>query len=303
MALRAPSQVLARRKAHDLKLYRRKNAEQTSNGRSRAIGVSKTHKGSRAKEKDKKSNTKEKLLNYDTADTPMVSIEGPPSPSSHPSQQDSSSNPADNASRTSRHSPTVSTADHLPEPGEDPNTIPASLNQQSPEDTVIGSISPANLATSIRTHFNAQQVNEAETIAKFTYVVRQQGSLMAPRIQPLCQRLGILPLPQTTAESIAIVASNASNTAATSSTAVSVAALGVAATSTAAEKAKANAHTAHGLSAPRLLGGNHIEFEGSYGDGEGWIMGTTSCGRQIRIQDGGGGGGDSGTFRMRFRPS
>ncbi|KAK5957233.1 hypothetical protein OHC33_001605 [Knufia fluminis] len=300
LALRAPSQVLARRKAHDLKVYRRKQADQISNGRSQANGVSKTQKTMRIKEKDKKNNGKDKDAKDDTTDTPMISIEGPPSPTSHPSQQDANSNTADNVSRTSRHSPTISTVDHQPQPEEDPDAVPLSLNQQAPEDTVVGSLSPGSLATSIRTHFNAQQVNEAETIAKFTYVVRQQGSSTAPRILPLSQRLGILPLPQTTAESIASVASNAGNTALNSLAAVSAAPPGAAASSTTADKGKANAHSAHSLSAPRVLGGNHIEVEGSYGDGTGWIMGTTSCGRQVRIQDGGGGG--AGAFRLRFRP-
>ena len=277
--------------------------QQTSNGRARANGVSKDTKSARTREKQiggKRANSKDKDADNDTADTPMVSIEGPLSPTSHPSQQDLSSNPADMASRTSRHTPTVSTADHQPRPEEDPDMIPLSLNQQAPEHTVVGSLSPNSLATSLRTHFNAQQVNEAETIAKFTYVVRQQGSTTAPRIQPLSQRLATLPLPQTTAESIAAVASNAGSTALNSLPAVSTVANGNAPLSTAADKGKANAHTAHSLSAPRLLGGNHIEVEGSYGDGHGWIMGTTSRGRQIRIEDGGGGG--SGTFRLRFRP-
>lgn len=286
-----------------MKVYRRKQTQQTSNSRTRANGVSKDTKSTRTRDNEtggKRGNGKDKNADHDTTDTPMVSIEEPPSPTSHPSQQDFSSNPADITSRTSRHSPTVSTAGHQPQPDEDLDTIPPSLNQEAPEHTVVGSLSPNSLATSIRTHFNAQQVNEAETIAKFVYVVRQQGSTTAPRIQPLSQRLATLPLPQTTAESIATVASNASGAVLNTLTAMSTAATGNAPPSTAADKSKANAHTAHSLSAPRLLGGNHIEVEGSYGDGHGWIMSTTSRGRQVRIEDGGGGG--LGTFRLRFRP-
>ena len=295
LALQAPSQVLARRKAHDLKLYRRKQAEQTSNSRTETNGISKAIKGTRAKEKDKRGNGKDKDAAAEPTDTPMTSIEEPPSPTSHPSQQDSSSNPADNTSRASRQSP-----DHQVAPGEGPGTIPLSLNQQAPEETVVGSLSPNSLSTSIRTHFNAQQVNEAETIARFAYVVRQQGSNIAPRIHPFSQRLGILPLQPTTAESIATVASNASHAALNNIPTASAAASGAATSSGVVEKGKANAHTAHSLSAPRSLGGNNIEVEGSYGDGHGWVMGTTNRGRQIRVHDGGGGG--SGTFRLRFRP-
>jgi hypothetical protein len=34
---------------------------------------------------------------------------------------------------------------------------------------------PSHLATSVRKHFNAQQLHEAETIARFIYVVQQGG--------------------------------------------------------------------------------------------------------------------------------
>ena len=256
-------------------------------------------KSARGKEKEPRNragNTKDKEMD-DATDGPMVSNEGLPSPTSHPSQQDTNSNPTDNASR---HSPTISTADHAPQPGDDPDIIPSSLNQYAPEDTVVGSLAPTSLATSIRTHFNAQQVNEAETIAKFTYVVRQQSSSTAPRIQSFAQRLATQLLPQTTAESIAATAMAAKPVSSGSALNSLVTVASTAPTASTGEKGKANAHTVYSLSAPRTLGGNHIEVEGSYGDGRGWIMGTTNCGRQVRVQDGGGGG--SGTFRLRFRP-
>lgn len=299
IALRSPSQCLARKKAHDLKLYRKKQLDHSS-GRVQTNGIAKSTKTSRTKDLIVKR--KEKDNDTDMSNLPSILIEEPPSPTSHPSQQDSSSIP-NTADNVSRKSPTISTgtAQLEEEPGEE--IVPPSLNQADPISTVIGSVSSTSLATSIRTHFNAQQVNEAETIARFTYVVRQQGSSTTPRTQPLSQRGGILPLPSTTAESIASVAANTraaalnaamnATSASTSGTATAVAGSG-----NAAEKGKANAHTAHSLSVQRVLGGNHIEVEGSYGDGQGWIMGTTSCGRQVRIVDGGG----TGTFRLRFRP-
>ena len=40
----------------------------------------------------------------------------------------------------------------------------------------IGLQSPASLATAVRKHFNAQQLNEAETVARFIYVAKQSRS-------------------------------------------------------------------------------------------------------------------------------
>ncbi|KAK5081645.1 hypothetical protein LTR05_007778 [Lithohypha guttulata] len=303
LALRAPSQVLARKKAHDLKVYKRRQAQQATQTRAHANGVSKISKSSRSK--DKRSTTKNKEA-IDT--TTQLSIEEPPSPNSnsHPSHSnvDSASNPPDTASRKS---PTIASEQQQQEEQEEDNSIPTSLNQTNPESTVLGHSQATALQTSIRKHFNAQHLNEAETIARFTYVVRQQGSSTTSRIAPLAQRLGVLPLPNTIAENIAAVAkaADANPVAAAAITAATNAAGATTAANTVgnaggatAEKGKGNAHTAHSLSGPRTLGGQHVQVEGGYGDGKGHMMGTTSCGRQVRVLDGGG----TGTFRLRFRP-
>ncbi len=46
----------------------------------------------------------------------------------------------------------------------------------------IGKQTPATLATTIRKHFNAQQLSEAETVARFSYVVRQTKAKEAMRL-------------------------------------------------------------------------------------------------------------------------
>ena len=80
--------------------------------------------------------------------------------------------------------------DHLPSatspandtpPDVDPiDTAPSlSLPLLPPEQ--IARQTPASLANAVRKHFNAQQLNEAETIAKFLYVVRDNGSRASPR--------------------------------------------------------------------------------------------------------------------------
>lgn len=295
LALRAPSRVLARRKAQDLKLYRKSQVQRSRDTRPNINGVSKSSKSIRSKDKERKSSRrKERVLAGAESGSAPDSIEAPPSPNSHPSQQELAS--ADDGSKTSR---TASI-----EPNEEPVvTIPPTLNQSNPEATILGPTSANILATSIRKHFNAQQLNEADTIARFSYVVRQQGSVYSSRIQPLVQRTG--QLPPTTAELIANTATQATRSAASASsgsipvTVIPAAVKGAGAPITTAST-KNSTHIAHSLAAPRTLAGNHIEVEGSYGDGNGWIMGTTNCGRQIRMSDSGGGGG---TFRLRFRPA
>lgn len=62
---------------------------------------------------------------------------------------------------------------------------------------------------------------------------------------------------------------------------------------------RTHAHSAlAAMTAASTLGGSHVQIEGSWGDGAGWVMGTTSSGRQVRMPGEGGGG----TFRLRFRP-
>lgn len=296
IALRAPSKVLARRKAQDLRTHQKRQAQQNQDARAHTNGISKSSKVGRAKDKDKKSSKSK-----DRVDTPNDSVAGhdslgaPPSPTSHPSQQESNSISAENASRSSRTASEEASDQQT-------YTIPLTLNQLDPEATIIGSTSANSLFTSIRKHFNAQQLNEAETIARFSYVIRQQGSPIASRTQSLAQRSG--PLPPTTAELIASTAAqaahNASSTMSGLQPVISISAPGAAAATSTAASSKNTAHTSHSLSAPRTLAGNHIEVEGSYGDGRGHIMGTTSCGRQVKMSDSVGGGG---TFRLRFRPA
>ena len=298
LATRAPSQVLAKKKAHDLKIYRRKQAQLNSNTRAATNGVSRGTRGSRTRDKDKDSNTdtasrdgrrknnngKEKDTSNDPS-TQLV-VEVPPSPTSHPSIQDSHSNSADNVSGISRLTP----IEHRQpdDAQEDLYTISASLNQSNPELTILESQSPAFLATSIRKHFNAQQLNESETIARFTYVVRQQGSNTHSRIQPLAHRLGILPP--------SLTLGHPTTAAPAGLLAAAPGAMFTGASSTSTKPGIH--HSPLALTATSTLGGNNIQAEGSYGDGSGWIMGTTSCGRQVRMPGEGGGG----TFRLRFRP-
>lgn len=297
LALRAPSKVLARRKAQDLKLYQKRQAQQAQDTRVHANGISKSSKISRVKDKEKKaSKTRERVENSGNSAAGHDSVGAPPSPNSHPSQQESNSISMENASRSSRTA-SVEASDELDE------SIPPSLNQSNPEATVIGSTAASSLFTSIRKHFNAQQLNEADTIARFSYVIRQQGSPIASRTQPLAQRT--VSLPATTAELIANTAAqaarNTSSTSTGSQSAVIISASGpVVTNASATTTTKSTAHNTHSLSAPRTLAGNHIEVEGSYGDGRGNIMGTTSCGRQVRMSDSVGGGG---SFRLRFRPA
>lgn len=294
IALRAPSKVLARRKAQDLKIYQKRQSQQES--RAQTNGISKPSKTVRGRDKDKKSSkNKEKADAANDNATGHDSLGAPPSPTSHPSQHESSSNSAEIASRSSRTA-SEEAADDLT------YVIPPSLNSLNPEATIIGS-TPANaLYTSIRKHFNAQQLNEADTIARFSYVIRQQGSSIASRTHSLAQRSG--PLPPTTAELIASTAAQAAQNASSAMSAlqptISISAPGAAANTSTSAPSKSTAHTAHSLSAPRTLAGNHVEVEGSFGDGRGHIMGTTSCGRQVRMSDSVGGGS---TFRLRFRPA
>lgn len=292
LALRAPSQVVARKKAHDLKQYRKQQAQQR---RVQTNGISKS-KSTRSKE-NRRSNTRKKEAAREGDGSLQPPIEEPPSPNSnsHPSLQDAGSNPSDAASRKS---PTISIDNEDTANAEDSNSVPLSLNQANPEATTIGSLSPASLATSVRKHFNAQQLNEAETIARFTYVSRQQGSSLISRTQALAQRIGITSLPSTTAENIASIADTAKTDALAGNTSITNASNTVGTVSASTAAPKSSAHSNHNIAPTRTLGGQHIEFEGSYGDGQGWIMGTTNCGRQVRIQDGGG----LGAFRLRFRP-
>lgn len=57
-----------------------------------------------------------------------------------------------------------------------PSSLPSTVSVTSLSSTDLrdrGRQHPAALANSVRKHFNAQQLNETETIARFTYVVHQ----------------------------------------------------------------------------------------------------------------------------------
>ena len=135
-ALRAPSAVLARRRLRDLKHQRRKA---TLNGNPTSQTMTKTLK------QKEKSNTDADQSSTTNSDNLLK----PPSPN-HPNAQ-SLDGTSDISQQTS---------------------IPNSI--VPPEH--IGKQTPNALATAVRKHFNAQQLSEAETVARFTYVVRHTRS-------------------------------------------------------------------------------------------------------------------------------
>ena len=138
-ALRAPSAVHARRRLRDLKHQRRK-----ANGSSATINKPKA-----------KSTDKDKSKELEA--------------------------PAEQAS--------ASTSEHLLKPSLDGTALlntttttsssssaPSSPPPPSIAPEYIGKQSPTALATAVRKHFNAQQLVEAETVARFIYVGRQGKS-------------------------------------------------------------------------------------------------------------------------------
>ncbi|KEF59729.1 uncharacterized protein A1O9_04575 [Exophiala aquamarina CBS 119918] len=147
--LRAPSAVLARRRLREEKHRRRKlDHDQQINGTtttsSNKIGKSKNNL--RQGEKDK---TMTKELNAETSSTTgstvAQSIEPPDATQSSDQTQ----------ARTQPHPPS---------------------SPSSTSTTYLGPREPGSqLAAVVRKHFNAQQVSEADTIARFTYVVQQAG--------------------------------------------------------------------------------------------------------------------------------
>jgi Sin3 binding region of histone deacetylase complex subunit SAP30 len=153
-ALRAPSSVLARRRLRDLKHQRQKAAAAT-NGSSHAS----TNGKLKSKGKDK-----HKEQDPDADPQPDTNFLKPPSPNPNPH-----SGPSRSLDGTSDASPPTSQL-HL-----------LSNNAIQPE--YIGRQTPVSLATAVRKHFNAQQLSEAETVARFAYVVRQTRNRESTRTE------------------------------------------------------------------------------------------------------------------------
>lgn len=158
----------------------------------------------------------------------------------------------------------------------DPYIIPPTLNQQDPESTILGSQHPYSLANTIRKHFNAQHLNEPETISRFTYVVRQQGCSTHSRTFSTAQKPAASIIPPT----------------------ISLNADGSSLITPISANPNKTPHSSLLTGPTSHLGGGQVQVEGSLGDGNGWVIG--SMGREIKLGDAGGGGG--GTFRLRFRP-
>jgi hypothetical protein len=133
-ALRSPSAVLARQRLRDLKHQRRK-----SNGNA----ISKDTNKSKEKEKDDSTSN-------NTANEHILKPPSPPQPS--------------NLSQTQSH-----TVESAPSP----SAIHTQPSLSIVSEAHIGRQPPAALSNTVRKHFNAQQLSEAETVARFAYVVRQ----------------------------------------------------------------------------------------------------------------------------------
>lgn len=147
IAKRSPSQVLARRKLKDLKSHRRKLAQTNGHG---------TSKPSKSKLRDKEKDTLSE-----------TSRDGRRKPNGlNPSLLLNGDSIAQSIEPTSPTIASAATSDSAP------STL---LNTSNPEATIIGRQSPTALATNLRKHFNAQPLHEHDTIARFTYVMRQQG--------------------------------------------------------------------------------------------------------------------------------
>lgn len=241
VALRAPSAVLARRKLRDLKLHRKHLSQ--INGHSQVNGIRKTSRTSKQKEK-----SREKELQDDASDerrksslTETTSKDKTQENSIAQSIEPLSPMTTQAIPAGSQHTATSATADNAStNTGSDqnsnsnPNLPPSTLNQSDPEATIIGRQPSASAAMAIRKHFNAQPLNEVETIARFTYVVRQQGSSVLSHHHGRGGQAG-----------------PSSTQAAGGSSAV-------------------NALNSKGSN----LGNGHVRVEGSDGDSQGWIMGS-----------------------------
>ncbi|RVX67291.1 hypothetical protein B0A52_09329 [Exophiala mesophila] len=140
LALRSPSAVQARRKQHEQKRQKRKSATVQVNG-SAGLKSTKTKSGQRTDKMSLKDSTLDDVSSSTTNPVVARSIETPDATGR------SESNPS-----------------HLPS---SPNSV--STLYSAPREPA------AHLAAAVRKHFNGQQISEAETIARFTYVVTQAG--------------------------------------------------------------------------------------------------------------------------------
>ncbi|OAP59752.1 hypothetical protein AYL99_04754 [Fonsecaea erecta] len=136
LALRAPSAVHYRRKQHELQLQRRKQRQSKQ-----TTGTGKSH---RSKDRDKEKGKIKGAAHTDKLSSIAPSI--------------------------------AQTADPPEVTSDQGHGTPPSPSSSSSTTTNLGPREPAsNLATAVRKHFNAQQLSEADTIARFIYVVQQNG--------------------------------------------------------------------------------------------------------------------------------
>ncbi|KIW80871.1 hypothetical protein Z517_03894 [Fonsecaea pedrosoi CBS 271.37] len=138
VALRAPSAVQYRRKQHEQQLQRRKQRlSQQTNG---------SGKDNKSKEREKERGKSKETGNTDKRSSTAHSIT---QPGDHPEVT---------SSQGQGHGPTLSPSS--------PSSTTTNLGPREP---------PSHLASAVRQHFNAQQLSEADTIARFIYVVQQNG--------------------------------------------------------------------------------------------------------------------------------
>lgn len=105
---------------------------------------------------------KETSKTYKGTTNPSMTLE-PPSPESHNNNNHSNNPPPNALDGPSSPFPPSS------------NLHTTTLSSNTPADQ-IGKQPPSHLASTVRKHFNAQQLSEAETVARFAYVVRQSRS-------------------------------------------------------------------------------------------------------------------------------
>lgn len=140
LALRAPSAVLARRKLREQKRQKRALEKSQING----VTGAKINKLKSGRRKDKDS-SKDSALDNISSSTANSAI----------AQSIEPSDPLQGGDKTDPNDPT---------------------SPSSTSSTYLGPRETApQLAAAVRKHFNAQQISEADTIARFTYVVQQAG--------------------------------------------------------------------------------------------------------------------------------
>lgn len=147
-ALRSPSAVLARRRLREEKHRRRKLdhlqlVNDTSTTTSNKPGKSKNKSRRADKDKDKDGSKTSTLETSSTVGSTVAQSIEPPDA-------------------------TQSTTQSQPHPPSSPSSTSTTTYLGPPEPS-------SQLAVSVRKHFNAQQVSEADTIARFTYVLQQVG--------------------------------------------------------------------------------------------------------------------------------